>query len=862
MYIFIILLIFSSVFSFIKIITLHNAIESQNFKINNLEKRLKDLYKAFRILKDEKKENKEFKKQEMFSQTTILFEPKVNESVIEKTEFKENTKEKLNEKARKEEIITSTIFDKVDKAQVKSSRLDKNIMDKIKNSTKKRNFFSISNIINSLASLLLLIGIVYLFKYLNDNNMISKLAIVSFAIVFATFLFLLASFIAKKSKKILAQVVYGLSLAVYYISIYQAYWNYKLFSKEICFFLLAIISLFTILFSLRFNYEYSALITLLGSIFLPFVLQVNIESFFSFSVYIIIFAFISSVCFMIRRWRISLFLTAITLYILLFIASQNIFWLTANNKVELVITLNIITLIFVIPDLIIQLLKKERKPASISFSILILISTSFIVLIRNHLDIFSKKEDGIYYLSVFLVYLVFSFLVFRFNKKSKSVYTYLSSALIFIVLAGFSLLNILHFQIFLVVFGFALSFISYKARDLILSKIVNAYNLLSFIYVIIKITDLYRSRSSNDILIVGLISQVFLSLTSYLQSEKIKKTYQIAYIMFFSVFTTIIYTLSLNLEKEKKYIILLLALPVLLAILNLLEQKFACLFKRSLDFFLIIFFVVLLYPIYYVKDIYSMFLFISYSCFAIIIYTINRFSKKDIKSRFLYDLLMLFALMRMSFVNLKFLPLSPKYSFVISIAILLLLNKFYFLKNSLYKKLVNFSLISWTAAAITNYILTALFYRYMNYGLSEFIASALIFVAISICISKLKISKLHKFWIRAALIFGLSQIDFVALNLKIPIITIVWAIYALINMSYSMYKKEQKSIKNSLILIIFVAARFIFIDLSMIEIIWRILISIALGTILLVFSYFIDAIIKKTDKEVIAEKQEKPYKHL
>lgn len=143
------------------------------------------------------------------------------------------------------------------------------------------------NLINKLGILILVLGISYFVKYAIDKNWINEPARVGIGVLCGSLVMLIANKLRKKYAAFSSVLVAG-ALAVFYFTIAIAFHEYKLFSQEVAFAIMVIITAFSCLISLSYNRIELAVLSLIGGFAVPFMVSTGSGNYIVLFTYIII----------------------------------------------------------------------------------------------------------------------------------------------------------------------------------------------------------------------------------------------------------------------------------------------------------------------------------------------------------------------------------------------------------------------------------------------------------------------------------------------------------------------------------------------------------------------------------------------
>uniref|UniRef100_UPI0025C31497 DUF2339 domain-containing protein n=1 Tax=Lacinutrix sp. TaxID=1937692 RepID=UPI0025C31497 len=143
------------------------------------------------------------------------------------------------------------------------------------------------NLINKIGILILVLGISYFVKYAIDKDWINEPARVGIGVLCGSLVMLIANKLRKKYAAFSSVLVAG-AVAIFYFTIAIAFHEYKLFSQEVAFTIMVIITIFSCLVSLSYNRIELAVLSLIGGFAVPFMVSTGSGNYVVLFTYIII----------------------------------------------------------------------------------------------------------------------------------------------------------------------------------------------------------------------------------------------------------------------------------------------------------------------------------------------------------------------------------------------------------------------------------------------------------------------------------------------------------------------------------------------------------------------------------------------
>lgn len=276
-----------------------------------------------------------------------------------------------------------------------------------------------TNLINKIGILILIFGVIVGAKYAIDKDLISPLARI--IIGYFISLSLLATSMKLKAKyESFSAVLLSGSLATLYFLSFIAYSFYGFISQPITFLLMLVFTVFAVIASISYNKQVIALIGLVGSYAIPFLLSTGSNNFiFLFSYMTIVNIGILVLSFK-KYWKL-LYYSAFVFTWLIFGAWFYDNYYNSEYFSVLIIFATIFYLTFYITFLAYKLLRKEKF---VKTDIIFILLNSFIYYSVGY-SAFSENEIAKDYLGLFtvlnaLVHFVVSKIIFKQKNKNKS----------------------------------------------------------------------------------------------------------------------------------------------------------------------------------------------------------------------------------------------------------------------------------------------------------------------------------------------------------------------------------------------------------------------------------------------------------
>lgn len=256
-------------------------------RFNQLDEKLKNLYKSFDLLK---------KNEESSEKSTQVLEEILPKPVIEIPEqnpvFEEpkpvEFSEKINPDIPKPVFATNADVPKVDfkKPEPKPYVQPKSFWETFKEKNPDLEKFIGENLINKIGVLILVLGISYFVKYSIDKGWIGEPARVGIGVLCGALVMGIAHKLRQKYAAFSSVFVAG-AIAIFYFTIGIAFHDYHLFGQTTAFVIMTIITAFSCLISLSYNRIELAILSLIGGFAVPFMVSTGEGN------YVVLFTYIT-----------------------------------------------------------------------------------------------------------------------------------------------------------------------------------------------------------------------------------------------------------------------------------------------------------------------------------------------------------------------------------------------------------------------------------------------------------------------------------------------------------------------------------------------------------------------------------------
>ena len=290
------------------------------------------------------------------------------------------------------------------------------------------------NLINKIGILILVLGISYFVKYAIDKNWINEPARVGIGVLCGSLVMVIANKLRKKYAAFSSVLVAG-AIAIFYFTIAIAFHEYNLFSQEVAFAIMVIITIFSCLVSLSYNRIELAVLSLIGGFAVPFMVSSGSGNYIVLFTYIIILNIGITLLAFYKKW--SLVNTLAFIFTVLLFGSW--FAIDINTKTPHYLGGLLFAfafyLIFIVTNIINNLRTKAvftKTQLGILFAATVFFFTVGMVILNNY----HPEYKGLFTAGLAVLNLFFAwFLYKKFRLDKTAVYMLIGLTLTFITLA-------------------------------------------------------------------------------------------------------------------------------------------------------------------------------------------------------------------------------------------------------------------------------------------------------------------------------------------------------------------------------------------------------------------------------------------
>ncbi|AAS11712.1 MULTISPECIES: DUF2339 domain-containing protein [Treponema] len=730
-----------------------------------------------------------------------------------------------------------------------------------------KKLFSIESIISKLGIILLLIGVGFIFKLSYDKGYITQeVALIIGGLIGAALCFF-GFRSSAKSRLVLSQVLFGGGIAVFYITAYAAYLRYGILGDFSAFIFLSLITAFSYTLSIMTTSSSISIIGLLGSLIIPFAVDLGFLGLTGFGLYVFAVSALSSAVYFFKRWRLLQFISLISFLGVL----TRLLLTTALNVDDAVLFFGLVLLLMTvhtIPDLYFYLKDDEKKRDKILSPAFAVLNLGFSLFLTYKLSVYKFVPQSSTYLIFSFFYIVLAYLAFRKKRMDNLGLIYLAGTLVSLYVTVVDRFTYDIQPVLILSMAFLGFWLFRKKEELKVFVLLHILFAAAYIMAIISLGRDFESFTPIFFFLQGAFYLVPMGLSVFVQKEKFKKAYQgfvfQAYIFIFLIFS--LYKLDI---KRTEIFAQGLTL-ILIALYNLMHHKLkkGWFYERAVDagiFILFLFSFADTLNCFFKWNRSYVYLFLGIeAALSFAVYGLSLIKEKTENARFFYRLCFFILMLKILLFDFSIAADQFRYGILLSGLFILALDKFY--KNKLNKDKVSLNVgrIFLITVAFFYYIFVyshmphrdAILIKIWNIDILSVVINILNALILIAFFKILKLPQILYFAVISLIFVFLSFVDIYLPVKNGGILTLLWAFYSIASFVYYLRKGRARMVYISLGLIIFVAAKLIIIDLNTLNILSKVITSLVFGVALLLLSYAIQPMLKKFGKPEIEKTEE------
>ncbi len=696
---------------------------------------------------------------------------------------------------------------------------------------------SMASILSKMGIGFLLIGVGLLFKWGYAQGFITEF----FTLILGAFigwgLIAFGRVAFNKKRFIVSQVVYGGGIATLYITVYGAYGVYHMLNNFLAFILLVFVGMIAFFISLTHQNLSLSITALLGSLSIPLIVDIQFIGFLGFGIYVIALAILNGMIFYYKRWRSLQVLSIIGIYGLVYSVATQIS-LSMEQKIELGLLLFTLCILFIAQELLMIFRKRIKgKDVWISNAFVVVLSL-FTIIANKNLMSWSSQGWTLCFVGVALLY--FSLFYWAYIKK----YDTITNDTLLLLMSIFVYLAIVQFwdgyveQVILLLMGHTFFYFYHRRKEKVFQWIGHGVSGIAWIFIINTVMGIKTFYIGTTILVyllmIGLIfwqkgwkrqlygTLIFLGYGTLVNTNIIYSLWSSEYEFMMTIMLSVtvvrfFYLLILWCANQRYKIMLPYVLPVygFLLFKTQVEMTF------SLDIWayksLHIFWFILA-------------LMMGGALFSIGLYM----QKKEQKEGRIYYILGVLILMWSSFFDITLIKKSSRLSVLsMGVSIIVIIK---IVKKVLGRSDIILKIYRWIFFGFYGLLFIVFGWRY-TFSWINFVIDIALFCVFVWHLYDVSKKMTLNYTVLVAVFYLNTYVIFI--DVAAGSVTLLWAMMSVGGLIYGIIKRNQKFSYVALGTVVFVAARFVLIDLVAVEVQWKVITSMIFGGALLAISYFL-----------------------
>ncbi|WP_428770724.1 DUF2339 domain-containing protein [Treponema sp. HNW] len=710
---------------------------------------------------------------------------------------------------------------------------------------------SIESIVTKLGILLLLIGIGYIFKLIHEKGFIREEYILLVGVLAGGFFTAAGFFVRHKKRFVLSQVLFGGAVAVFYLTAFAAYVRYGLIGDGLAFIFLSLITISAYVLALAFNSLSVSVIGLLGSLFIPFIIDSGFFGVGSFGLYVFAVALMSTIVYFFKRRRILQFASIISLLSVLTKLLLSSSFTVRDAQLFLALSAALWA-IHTVPDLYVFLKGTELSRDKILSPIAAVINFGFSLFFGFKMMPYEALPPGSVYIFFTLLYALLSCLCLFKDKVQTLGYTYIAGTLISAYIAIIDRLQYDTEPAAVLGIGLFLYWLWRKDNKYKLHLFAHIISFTGFLMLIAALERTFNTDESPvHFSLQALLYFVPMAASVFLQKNAFKKGFQT---LVFQVYVSVVlFALLLKILPRHFDDVCLLygfSLTILCTLYTFVHYRFADFFYEK-SLYVLPFLTALSFTLYGFENGEKALVPLLLQCAAGGAFAGFSFIKtQSARLRFANRLGFYLIVLKLCLVDFYFFSFVFAYPLFAAAVCILLADRFYpdFLTGAVRTKKISKAV--WAILCVWYYALYA-FARVDGLDPSFFM------FAVNVWNGLILLYIVYGFKPRVVAFFAVVTAVFVFFSITETylrfknggILTLLWGFYAIASFIFFLKKGMRLLVYIALVLILIVAAKLIFIDLHSVSVLSKAVTSSVFGAALLALSYAVQPMLKKFSSE-------------
>lgn len=711
---------------------------------------------------------------------------------------------------------------------------------------KKRNLFSVESIITKLGILMLLIGVGYIFKLAYDNGYFTEQLALITGVLIGFVLIGIGESVRRKERQILSQVLFGGGIATLFITTYAAYQVYGFLSSGMAFVILFGLTLMTYGIAIYVNQPIMSVIGVLGGLLTPFMVDLDFLGLNGLGIYMLFLAIAGMGIYVLKKWRLLQFSSVIGIFAVTgYLVGLGRF--TQYEEYLLASLIGILFLIFRDVEYAMIYLKKIEK-SSYRFGALILGALPLIAILQ--LRVLLDLEPEIWTMICILIAAHHAILWgVLFKKEGYSLITdiLLGQSALFSLFACLLFFEGSILALSIVALGLLFTLVGERKAHYYTKIGGHVIFMIGFVIAFFEMSNnmfletvLWSDYLSHSVVLI------FLSVGVFLQKHQMRRIYGI---LSFEVYALVFFQAVLwQFTKDSELMIAAMVLwhGLYLYGLYLANGKTKIVPNLSL---LIMSSIPLIGRISWIgmdliKNEFKAYNFVAFVIYGVALYGFAHYKAPDWKpiERMIMKWFAFVMLSIASLVDLYNLTDHFGYGLFMFGVFVVLMNRF---------ELNQADKVTTRLRTIISSIWMFLMSGYIIFGIDQstfqftkFLVDAGLLGILYLTLKRLNIKSEVELLVHWVVYLIVIHQNFKDMD---GTVTLLWAGYAIVVLARGVLKGHRNFANIALLMIVFVAAKFIVVDLSTVSILWKIITSMVFGSALLILSYVLQPFLSRKE---------------
>ncbi len=704
-----------------------------------------------------------------------------------------------------------------------------------------KDLFSIESIITKLGILLLVIGAGYLSKLAYDAGYLTVEIVLLMVTVIGIGLIVSGDFVRKRGRYRLCIVLFGGGIAVLYTTVYAAFQVYGVINEILTFIFMVSITFFAFALSLRSSNITLSIFGILGGLLTPFLIEFHFLNLFGVGLYIILLSIGSQFFYVFKRWRLLQLSNIAGTYTIVFYLIASSMSGNAGNASLIAGLAVILMLIFCGTEYGLFLLNKERNEwPMVSEGIQAALPILTLLVLLNLLQMSQRQWSYVLFVWA-MAYAALWLLLYKKRHITLVSDISLSYAALMLMFSAILFYGAKIQAAAVVTEALILYGINRKIKHKLILYIGHGIAAVGAGMAFFMVYEAFVfSRIGQGEIIGALAVIALLTGAAYFHKGNVRLVFGNYLYVFFGTLL-LMFILVERVDTE----VTIIVMTVWFLTLHLVVERTGLIKGNSPALIVLVpFFAVeqasWLQVIYGTS--FEWLLFMAKVIFIVGAYGLTLLAKDRMveQVRIAVKLLAYIALFALCSAEGSMLSHSMEAPLVLTAGILILQGRFEPSRTNeiMSGALVGFKVL-WLAAAAFYIWIDAVFLMAYEMSFTAFFWNALILVGLYLIMASLNMKKPYIFIIHYIAFMIVTYGNIGVQESARSLMTLIWATYPIIGLVYGVVKSRKAVANISMVMILFVAVKFLVVDLATLNIVWKIITAMLFGLALLVLSYFL-----------------------